>query len=110
MLTSLNLHQHVQRPTRTTPTSKTLIDHIISNAPNRFRHCNVLPFQQIVITMDRMLVLCINVRVNRFQQRNKLLRDEKRFDGTAFKKELSRVPFKVVYSVDDPNEKLVKTF
>ena len=53
---------------------------------------------------------CINVRVNRFQQRNKLLRDEKRFDGTAFKKELSRVPFKVVYSVDDPNEKLVKTF
>ena len=53
---------------------------------------------------------CINVRVNRFQPRNKLIRDEKRFDGTAFKKELSSVLFKVVYSVDDPNEKLVKTF
>ena len=32
--------------------------------------------------------------------------NEKRFDRTAFKKELSSVPFNVVYSVDDPNEKV----
>ena len=43
MLTSLNLYQHVTKPTRTTPTSKTLIDHIISNTPNRITYCNVLP-------------------------------------------------------------------
>ena len=30
MLTTLNLHQHVHRPIRTTPTSKTLIDHIVT--------------------------------------------------------------------------------
>ena len=31
---------------------------------------------------------------------------EKRFDGTAFKKELSSVLFNVVYGVDDPNGKV----
>ena len=43
MLTSFKLYQLVTKPTRTTPTSKTLIDHIISNTPNRIAYCNVLP-------------------------------------------------------------------
>ena len=43
MLTSLNLYQHVTKPTRTTPTFKTLIDHIINNTPNRVTYSNVLP-------------------------------------------------------------------
>ena len=38
MIESFNLHQHVNKPTRTTPTSQTLIDHIISNMPNRITH------------------------------------------------------------------------
>jgi len=104
MLTSLNLHQHVERPTRTTPTSKTLIDHIISNAPNRVTYCNVLPCP--TISDHDGPYACINVRVKRFQPRYKLLRNEKRFDESAFKKELSSVPFNVVYSIDDPNEKV----
>ena len=44
-----------------------------------------------------------------FQPHYKLLRDEKEFEGTAFEKKLSGVPFKTfnfVYSVDDSNEKL----
>ena len=34
MLECLNLHQHVERPTRMTSKSKRMIDHIISNKPN----------------------------------------------------------------------------
>ena len=39
LLESLNLYQHVQHPTRTAPTSATLIDHIISNTP---KPCHLL--------------------------------------------------------------------
>ena len=42
-LESFNLHQHVNKPTRITSTSQTLIDHIISNMRNRITHCDVLP-------------------------------------------------------------------
>ena len=81
ILTSLNLHQHIQRPTRTIAPTKTLIDHIIGNAPNRASHRYVLPCPT---TSDHDgPYACINVRVKRFQPHYKLLRDEKRFVGTA---------------------------
>ena len=38
--------------------------------------------------------------------RYKLLRNEKRFDETKFKKELGCVPFSTVYCVEEPNDKL----
>ena len=38
ILSSLNLHQHVHKPTRTTDKTSTLIDHIISNLPERIPH------------------------------------------------------------------------
>lgn len=94
LLTTLNLHQHVQRPTRTTPTSKTLIDHVVSNVPGRVTFCNVLLCPTISDHYE--LYVCINVRVKRFQPRYKLLRNEKQFDETAFKIELSSVPVNVV--------------
>lgn len=89
MLTSLNLHQHVQRPTTTTPTSKTLIDHIISDAPGCVTFCNVLPCP--TISDQNGPYACINVRVKRFQPRYKLLLNENQFDETAFKIELRSV-------------------
>ena len=104
MLTSRNLHQHVQRPTRTTSTSKILIDQIISNALNCVSYCDVLPCPTISVHDGPFA--CMNVRVKRFQPRYKFLRDEKRFDETGFKEELSGAPLNVVYSLDDPNEKL----
>ena len=51
----LNLTQHVQKPTRITPTSETLIDHIVSNNPKSvtlilmFHHV-----QTLAIMMARM--------------------------------------------------------
>ena len=56
---SLNLHQHVQCPTRTVSTSATLIDHIISNIPNRVTYCNVLPCP--AISDHDAPYVCINI-------------------------------------------------
>ena len=43
ILSSLNLHQHVHKPTRTTDKTSTLIDHIISNFREFILHTDVLP-------------------------------------------------------------------
>ena len=104
MLDSLNLHQHVTKPTRVTRTSRTLIDHIISNACNRITYCDVLPCE--TIGDHEGPYACINIRVNRFQVRFKFLRNEKQFNEASFKGDLAALPFNLVYSVDDPNEKL----
>ena len=47
LLDRFHLSQHVKKPTRTTPTSRTLIDHIISNEPKRVTHTGVLPCSNI---------------------------------------------------------------
>ena len=70
MLESLNLHQHVEQPTRTTASSKTLIDHIISNIPNRVTHTGVLPCP--TISDHDAPYACINVRITRFESRFKM--------------------------------------
>ena len=73
MVESSNLHQHVNKPTRRTPTSQTLIDHIISNMPI-ITHCDVQPGP--TISDHDAPYICINVRVCRFQPRYKLLRNK----------------------------------
>ena len=104
MLTSLNLYQHVTKPTQTTPTSKTLIDHVISNTPKRITYSNVLPCP--TVSDHDAPYACINIRVTRFQTRYKLLRSEKHFDEAKFKEDLGGVPFSIVFGVEEPNEKL----
>ena len=97
LLTSLNLFQYVTKPTRTKHTSKTLIDHIISNTPNRITYCNVLPCP--IISEHDAPYACINIRVTRFQTRYKLLRNEKHFDEAKFKEDLGGVPWERGWAV-----------
>ena len=56
LLQSLNLHQHVKKPTRVTNVSATLIDHIVSNYPNRITHTVFYRLPLLVTMMDLMLV------------------------------------------------------
>lgn len=77
MLETLNLYQHVTHPTRSIPVSSSLIDHIISNIPNRITYCNVLPCP--TISDHDGPYACINIRVSRFQPRFKMLRNERHF-------------------------------
>ena len=104
MLESFNLQQLVKLPTRVTSKSKTLIDHIITNMPSRITHTSVLPCP--TISDHDAPYTCVNIRVTRFQPRFKTIRDEKRFNEKAFIDDFSTLPFSVVYSIDDPDDKL----
>ena len=104
MLECFNLHQHVNKPTRITSTSQTLIDHIISNMPNRITHCDVLPCP--TISDHDGPYACVNVRVCKFESRYKFLRNEKRLNEQSFIEDISMLPLNLVYGIDDPDEKL----
>ena len=62
MLDSYSLHQHVQVPTCITSKSSMLIDHTVSNVPNRVTYTNVL-LCPTVSDHDAPYV-CRNVHVN----------------------------------------------
>ena len=85
ILSSLNLHQHVHKPTRTTDKTSTLIDHIISNLPERIPHY---------------------IKVTRFQIRHKFIRNLKNFDESSFIEDFKTLPFAASFGVSDPDEKL----
>jgi exonuclease III len=104
MLESFNLHQHVQLPTRVTRTSKTLIDHIITNIPSCVTYTNVLPCP--TVSDHDAPYACVNIRVTRFQPRYKNIRDERHFDEKAFIKDFSTLPLNLVYSTEEPDDKL----
>ena len=104
MLGCLNLHQHVQQPTRVTMKSSTLIDHVLSNVPGRVTYTSVLPYS--TISDHDAPYVCMNVRVKRFRPRYKMIRIEKEFEKQKFLQDFSELPFNLVYSVDDIDEKL----
>ncbi|CAB3981945.1 Hypothetical predicted protein [Paramuricea clavata] len=104
MLESLNLHQHVELPTRTTANSKTLIDHIISNIPSRVTHTGVLPCP--TISDHDAPYVCLNVRITRFEPRFKFIRNERQFGENAFLEDVAALPLNIVYSTDEADDKL----
>ena len=79
---SLNLHQHVHNPTRTTDKTSTLIDHIIPNLPVRISHTDVLPCP--LVSDHDAVYATINIKVTRFQIRHKFIRNLKNFDESSF--------------------------
>ena len=90
ILTTMDLNQLVTKPTRTTQHSSTLIDHIITNMPQRVTHVDVLPCPQIG-DHDAPYV-SVNVRVARFQARYKSIRIEPDFDKEAFISDFEELP------------------
>ena len=58
LLDSLNLEQMVTKATRITKTSKTLIDHIITNTPKQITYTEVLPCL-LVSDHDALYVTCL---------------------------------------------------
>ena len=103
-LSSLNLHQHVHKPTRTTDKTSTLIDHIISNLPERNPHTDVLPCP--LVSDHDAVYATINIKVTRFQIRHKFIRNLKNFDESSFIEDFKTLPFAASFGVSDPDEKL----
>ena len=84
ILKSLNLTQHITKPTRVTRTTKSRIDHVISNDPSKVVHADVLPAPSVG-DHDAVYAI-INARVTRYAPRHKYIRNEKQLDVQAFNK------------------------
>lgn len=103
-LTQFNLDQLINNPTRTTEKSSTLIDLIITDQKNIVKESGVLPCTNI---SDHDGVYAIlKIKLPRYEQRFKYIRSEKTFNQGDFIQDMSRVPFHVVYGIDDPELQL----
>ena len=98
MLDVFGLHQMVSKPTRVTRTSKTLLDHIVTNYPRTFTFTDVIPCSTVA-DHDAPFA-CINVRIPRFKPRFKYIRNEKNLSERAFQEDFSSLPLDVVYGLD----------
>ena len=103
ILEQYNLHQIVSKPTRTTITSSTLIDHIIVSQKDLVKHTDMLPCPTIS-DHDGPCAL-LNARLKKYEPRFKYIRDERQFNEAKFLKDLKQVPFNLVYGVEDPDER-----
>jgi hypothetical protein len=104
LLSTFDLTQHVQKATRITQTTTTLIDHIISNNPKRVTHTDVLPCSSV--SDHDAPYACVNIRTERFQPRFKYIRSERHFKKNEYIQDFESLPFNIIYAIDDPDEKL----
>ena len=101
LLQSMNLDQLVTKATRTTKTSATLIDHMITNMSTQVTHCDVLT--NLMISDHDAPYICLNVRTTRLIPRFKFIRHEENFDAVTFCHDFEQLPLSIVYSTDDPD-------
>jgi len=101
ILNSYNLYQHVTKPTRK---GKTLIDHLITNIPNKVNHNDVLPTDKIS-DHDTPYIL-VNIKKERFEPRYKFIRDDKNLDMNSYINDISSLPLNTVYAFDDPEDQI----
>ena len=104
LLQSLNLNQMVTKATRTTNTSSTLIDHIITNSPKNVTYTDILPCP--LMSDHDGLYVTVNARVIRYAPRYKYLRNEKQFLESAFVDDFSKLPLQLVYAFDNPDDQI----
>ena len=100
-LESFNLHQLVSKPTRH---GKTLIDHILTNVPEKCKYTDVLPCDHIS-DHDAPYVL-FNARADRFEPRFKIIRNEKCLNMNNFISDFKQIPMSLVYTFDSPDDQL----
>ena len=98
------LTQIVERPTRATRTSKTLIDHIITNHSQRVTNTGIIPCS--IVSDHDVIYTCVNLRPPWFHPCYKFIRDFRNFNEDMFKEDFSTLPLSVIYYLDDPDEQL----
>ena len=90
---SFELTQLIKEPTRTTATTKTIIDHIITNKPNMVSNSGVISCgisDRDVVFIER------NVRAPKLKVRPKIsnVRNFKRFDSVSFQADIKGIPWR----------------
>ena len=104
LLTKFHLVQLIESPTHTTATTKTVIDHIITNRPvfvskSGVLSCGINDHDAVFMT-KRMRLPKLKAPVKHLNIKN-----YKKFDLQAFKKDLINVPFdEIEYISSDANE------
>ena len=104
VLDSLNLEQVITKATRATKSSKTLIDHIVTNLRQRITYSNVL-LCPLVSDHDAPYIT-VNVRVPRYEPRYKFIRNEKQFDETSYVDDFAALQFEIVFAFEDPDDQI----
>ena len=102
ILEALGCYQHFTKPTRITRTSKTLIDHIVTDNRSCITASDVIPGWSI--SDHEGIFACVNVRVPRYQPRYKWIRLEKNLNENEFVKDCVRLPLSVIYGLDSPDD------
>ena len=96
---SFNLNQHIKDPTRK---GKWLIDHIATNIPKNVVATGVIPTPEV---SDHDMPYII-VNASSFEARFKYIRSVKSFCSEDFLRDVSELPYSLVYAVDNPDEKI----
>ena len=78
------LTQIVKRPTRVTSTSKTLIDHFITNHPQKVTNTGIIPCS--IVRDHDAIYACVNVRLPLFQPRYKFIQGIRTLKRTCLKR------------------------
>ena len=105
LIKTYSLTQLIKEPTRTTHTTQTIIDHIITNRPERVYESGVIPCG----TSDHDLIFMtkkIRSPKSKFAPRIINIRNQKRFDLRAFQHDiLNNIPFdEIKATCKDANE------
>ena len=106
VLDSLNMkpRQVVTKATRTTKSTMTLIDHVVTNLPKCVTYTEVLPCP--LVSDHDAPYITVNARVMRLAPRYKFIRNEKHFSEAAFVEDFSQLPLEVVYALEDSNDQI----
>ena len=92
ILLCYNLTQIVNKPTRK---RKTLIDHIVTNIPNKLLSTDVLDTDEISDQDTPYAIM--NVKKEKFEPRYKYIRDERNFNKADFREDYSQLPFNLTF-------------
>ena len=84
ILDMFELTQIVKRPTRVTSTSKTLIDHFITNHPQKVTNTGIIPCS--IVRDHDAIYACVNVRLPLFQPRYKFIQGIRTLKRTCLKR------------------------
>lgn len=94
--------QLIEQPTRITKASESLIDHIITNMPQRIYKSGVC---HVSISDHSLIYTVRRLALPRGLPRIVEIRSFKNFDKGSFLNELTEAPWDAIESFEDPNEK-----
>lgn len=100
-LMTYDLKQHITKPTRK---STSLIDHVISNIPEKVVSENVLLCDEISDHDAPHIVM--NIKKDKFEKRYKFIRDEKQLNIDEYISDIEKIPFSLIDTFDDPEDQL----